>query len=377
MKIRSLVFLTIFLWTAACGPLSGDQAPGGLAPAAGPTAVLAAGTDSPSTPVNQATADAPTPVCPNPDCVVATPMYQRSNPLRFSLPTPGANPVSIWRPPQYPVPWALGPFDHFYFARPIAADEVNWPLANYRYGGVFFPGVTHTGVDLDAKEGTAVLAAGPGTVVWADWGLFSFTPGNLSDPYGMAVVIRHDFGYRGQPLYTVYAHMRAILAHVGERVQTGTQIGEVGSTGATTGPHLHFEVRIGENSYYDTRNPELWIAPAEGWGVLVGRVMYNDHKLITNDPVYVTSQATGHQWVVDTYGPEAVNSDDYYQENMAISDLSAGVYKLEIIYSQKSYKTQVNVLPGQITYFSFRGEYGYSMEPPPLPTPDIATPPAP
>ena len=86
-------------------------------------------------------------------------------PFRFVLPTPGAEPVSGWRPPLYPVPWAISSYDHFYFARPIAADNVNWPLAEYRYGGVFFaPNVVHTGVDIDAEEGTPILAAGSGTV---------------------------------------------------------------------------------------------------------------------------------------------------------------------------------------------------------------------
>ncbi|MGE5377490.1 MAG: M23 family metallopeptidase, partial [Bacteroidota bacterium] len=105
-------------------------------------------------------------------------------PFRFVLPTPGAEPVSGWRPPLYPIPWAVSAYDHFYFARPIAADNVNWPLADYRYGGVFFaPNIVHTGVDIDANKGTPILAAGPGTVVSADWGLFSEVPGNISDPY--------------------------------------------------------------------------------------------------------------------------------------------------------------------------------------------------
>ena len=124
-------------------------------------------------------------------------------PLRFDLPTPGAEPVSSWRPPLYPVPWAVSPFDHFYFARPIGADNVNWPLADYRYGGIFFANIVHTGVDIPDDKGTPILAAGPGTVVWAGWGLFTEAPLNQDDPYGQAVAIRHDFGYRVQQLYTV------------------------------------------------------------------------------------------------------------------------------------------------------------------------------
>ena len=71
-------------------------------------------------------------------------------PFQIELPARGAPPVTDWRPPLYPVPWAIAPYDHFYFARPIAANEINWPLANYRYGGVFFEDVVHTGVDIDA-----------------------------------------------------------------------------------------------------------------------------------------------------------------------------------------------------------------------------------
>ncbi len=152
-------------------------------------------------------------------------------PFQFSLPTPGAEPVSGWRPPLYPIPWAMSPYDHFYFARPIAADNVNWPLAQYRYGGVFFaPKIVHTGVDIDAEFGTPILAAGPGTVVSSDWGLYTEAPGNQSDPYGMAVVIRHDFGYNDQTLYTVYAHMSKLLAVVGSHVETGDVLGLVGDT---------------------------------------------------------------------------------------------------------------------------------------------------
>ncbi|MEN9563799.1 MAG: hypothetical protein RIR73_2043, partial [Chloroflexota bacterium] len=103
-------------------------------------------------------------------------------PFQFSLPTPGAEPVTNWRPPLYPVPWAISPYDHFFFTRPIAADQTNWPIADYRYGGVFFGrNIVHTGIDIPSPEGTPILAAGPGTVVWADWGLFMEIPGDNTD----------------------------------------------------------------------------------------------------------------------------------------------------------------------------------------------------
>ncbi|MEW6085026.1 MAG: M23 family metallopeptidase [Chloroflexota bacterium] len=294
-------------------------------------------------------------------------------PFRFVLPTPGAEPVSGWRPPLYPIPWAVSPYDHFYFARPIAADNVNWPLAEYRYGGVFFaPNIVHTGVDIDAAEGAPILAAGAGTVVSANWGLYTGVEGNETDPYGKAVVVRHDFGYKGQPLFTIYAHMSEIIAIQGQRVETGDVLGLVGDTGATTGPHLHFEVRLGANSFYNTFNPELWMAPPQGWGVLVGRITDEKGNLLNQYPVEVRplpSEVPLRK--VITYAQESVNSDPYYQENLVLSDLPAGIYKVLMNYKDKDVQMFVEIFPGQVTYFSFTDEEGFQIVPPPVPTLDF------
>lgn len=291
-------------------------------------------------------------------------------PFQFNLPTPGAEPVSGWRPPLYPIPWAMSPYDHFYFARPIAADNINWPLAEYRYGGVFFaPKIVHTGVDIDAEQGTPILAAGRGTVVSADWGLYTEAPGNQSDPYGMAVVVRHDFGYKDQNLYTIYAHMSKILAVVGSHVETGDVLGLVGDTGATTGPHLHFEVRVGKNTFYNTYNPELWMTPPQGWGVLVGRLTDEKGKLLNQ--LYVQVQSTAPKAplrTVRTYGIGAVNSDSYYQENLVLGDLPAGIYKITLKYNDEDKQAWVDIFPGQVSYFTFEGENGFNAIRPPAPT---------
>ena len=294
-------------------------------------------------------------------------------PFRFFLPTPGAEPVLGWRPPLYPIPWAVSAYDHFYFARPIAADNVNWPLAEYRYGGVFFaPNIVHTGVDIDAEEGTPILATGAGTVVSADWGLFSEVPGNISDPYGQAVVIRHDFGYKDQPLFTVYAHMSKIITVVGQHVETGDVLGLVGDTGITTGPHLHFEVRWGGNTFYNTYNPELWMAPPQGWGVLVGRMTDEDGELLNLYPVEVRPMPSEVPLrKVLTYAKGAANSDAYYQENLVLSDLPAGLYKIAFEYLDKNLQFWVDIYAGQITYFTFTDEDGFQVVPPPIPTLDF------
>jgi murein DD-endopeptidase MepM/ murein hydrolase activator NlpD len=188
------------------------------------------------------------------------------------------------------------------------------------------------------------------------------------------VAIRHDFGYHAQPLYTVYAHMRAVDAAIGQRVETGQSLGEVGDTGYTTGPHLHFEVRIGENSYYATRNPELWIAPAQGWGVLAGRIMEQNRQLNHSAQVFIRSLTTNREWIVNTYGPDAVRPDDYYNENMVISDLPAGHYTVKVVVDGKAYKTEAEIFPGRVSYVSYRHTYGFSTELPPPPPLETVTP---
>ena len=245
-------------------------------------------------------------------------------PFQIELPARGAPPVTDWRPPLYPIPWAITPYDHFYFARPIAADEINWPLASYRYGGVFFENVVHTGVDIDAPYGTPILAAGPGTVVWADWGLFLETPGAIEDPYGMAVVVRMDFGHKDEPLYSVYAHMSEIIAIRGQHVETGDVLGLVGTTGATTGPHVHFEVRWANNSFHHTYNPELWMVPPEGWGVLVGQLTNSAGDFLHLLDVKVQNTVSGETRIVRTYGGGAVNPDPYYRREPGPERLACG-----------------------------------------------------
>jgi murein DD-endopeptidase MepM/ murein hydrolase activator NlpD len=89
----------------------------------------------------------------------------------------------------------------------------------------------HPGIDLAAPMGTPVDAAAAGQVTHAG-------PGGS---YGNLVTIRHANGYE-----TRYAHLSKVLVHEGDKVGVGTEIGEVGSTGLSIGPHLHFEARHDE-----------------------------------------------------------------------------------------------------------------------------------
>ncbi len=153
----------------------------------------------------------------------------------------------------------------------------------------------------------------------------------------------------------------------GQHVETGEAIGLAGETGNVTGPHLHFELRLGENSYFDTRNPELWIVPPIGWGVLVGRVTDTNGELVTGQQIIVTDPDTGQNWFARTYGAEAINQDQYYNENLVIGDLPAGNYLLRTAYAGISHRLEIEIRPGLVTYFVFRGYQSFQVTEPPIP----------
>ena len=88
----------------------------------------------------------------------------------------------------------------------------------------------HKGVDLACDIGNPVYATGDGVVERTDLGL-------PRKGYGKQILLDHEFGYK-----TRYAHLSRILVKPGERVVRGQKIAEVGNTGGTTGPHLHYEV---------------------------------------------------------------------------------------------------------------------------------------
>ena len=299
------------------------------------------------------------------------------DPLTFVFPEAAPPAVSAWRPPLYPVPWAPTPHDHFYFSRPIAADEINWPDPNYRYGGVFFEDVVHTGIDIPAELGTPVLAVADGKVEWAGYGLYRGIQGDTSDPYGLAVLIRHNFSFQGQQLYTVYGHLQQVDVRHGEQVTLGQQVGQVGQTGKVTGPHLHFEVRVGNGDYFSTLNPELWLVPPTGWGVAAARIMDTPGALYADERVRFISMETGQVWLVQPYSGAEAHSDPYYHENMVISDLPAGMYEVRMEYGTEIFNHFIQIYPGRVTYFTFQGRHGFKDDLPPNPAADFSPPPSP
>lgn len=99
-----------------------------------------------------------------------------------------------------------------------------------RYHPVLRISRPHKGIDIAARIGEPILAPARGRVVFA---------GNRSNGYGNMVEIDHGYGY-----ITRYAHASRLRVHTGEEVERGQQIADVGNTGLTSGPHLHYEVEV-------------------------------------------------------------------------------------------------------------------------------------
>jgi len=102
-------------------------------------------------------------------------------------------------------------------------------FASIRYHPILHQNLPHEGIDITAAYGTRIIAPAEGHVIQVGW----------ENGYGLMVVLDHGHG-----LETRYAHMSRTAAHVGQAVKRGDLLGYVGSTGLSTGPHLHYEVRV-------------------------------------------------------------------------------------------------------------------------------------
>ncbi len=111
---------------------------------------------------------------------------------------------------------------------PVGSGYFNWPVGQHYLSGFDFS-ASHLGIDIAAGVGTPVYSADGGTVVYAGWN---------DSGYGNLVAIDHNNGYK-----TIYAHLNSISVACGQNIGSGALVGMSGSTGKSTGGHLHFEIR--------------------------------------------------------------------------------------------------------------------------------------
>ncbi len=280
-----------------------------------------------------------------------------------------ATPVGF-RPPPMPVPLSLHPDDHYWLARPLPSGSRNYYLEWYPFGtDVLMPELApyriHHGLDFPNEPGTPVLAASSGTVIHA--GPLP-SPRNGVNYYGNTVIIKHDWQWLGQDVYTLYAHTLELFVDVGDYVVQGQLLAGVGSSGEVSGPHLHLEVRVGNNTYGDTRNPALWLAPFEGHGTLAGRFVDRRGRMIPGASVEVrpvdVETAVRLQRTYDL----SVRSDDVWRENFVVPDLPAGKYILLVGIGEAMYRRDIEILPGRTNFVVISTEFEFEPTPTPEPT---------
>jgi murein DD-endopeptidase MepM/ murein hydrolase activator NlpD len=277
----------------------------------------------------------------------------------INSPTPGTNvdvngtPLPTWTPP--PADPSVQIADHYHFQRPIGADGTNYLDRTYPYGGT--QGNTrqvHHGVDLENPSGTPILAAGDGVVFYAGSDAESVF-GPAPNYYGNLVVIQHNFNSpEGQSVFTLYGHMQSTNVQTGQAVQTGQVIGFVGSTGVAIGPHLHFEVRIGDpHNFNATRNPDLWIYPFQRNGTLAGRVTDASGNLLYQATVQVRAVNSRNVHYSFTYPDNTVTGDDTFHENFTLGDLFSTYYEVSVNDGQRvRFQKIIFVYPNRTTWIN-------------------------
>lgn len=250
----------------------------------------------------------------------------------------------------------------FLLARPIGPNGRYTIDPSYRYGD-YRQAVQHThrGVDFLNSTGTPVLAAAAGEVVVAGDDLV--TPyGPWKNYYGNLVILEHQLAGYSEPIFTLYGYLSEVSVEEGDAVAAGQEIGLVGMSGGAPGSTLHFEVRVGENSYQVARNPELWLEllsdeREQSLGALAGRVLDSEGNYEAVDNL-VVEQLAGpglpaiDQFYLRTYEKKELRGSSPWEESFALGDLPAGEY--QITFMLNGIRQQVvEVEPGMLTMVTF------------------------
>jgi hypothetical protein len=218
----------------------------------------------------------------------------------------------------------------------------------------------HQGVEFNNPEGTPVHAVGDGLVVFA----------GPAEAGANTVAIRHDRKWQDSYVYTVYYHNSSLAVKTGERVQAGDLIARVGHTGRATNDHLHLEVHVAatmdsvqivnkDNRFPSfTVNPQLWIEPLPGTGIVAGKVVDATGKAIPGARVYGLVQPYPEETpysFAETYQDKA-HSDPAYGDQFAVGDVPAGRYLLGVEINGKKVWRTVNVQAGKVSWVEFKAE---------------------
>jgi len=252
---------------------------------------------------------------------------------------------------------------HPWFRRPIAAVDQPYIDQTYRFGstmgGNFQP---HQGVEFNNPDGTPVHAIGDGIVVYS----------GPAEAGANTIAIRHDRKLRTAEgdrfVFSVYYHNSKLLAQVGQRVRIGDVIALVGNTGRATNDHLHLEVHVAPTTDSSkivdpsvryppyNANPELWIEPLPGTGLVAGQAWDSNRQPVLQARIYglvkPEPQETPFSFI-ETYGSRN-HTDPVYDEHFAVSDVPVGEYVLGMEIEGRRVSRRIRVAAGQLTWVEFR-----------------------
>jgi len=252
---------------------------------------------------------------------------------------------------------------HTWFARPVALGDQSYIDQTYRYGSTMGGNFQqHQGVEFNGGEGSITRAIGDGVVVHA----------RAAEAGALTVVIRHDRRLEANDssyyVFSAYYHHSALLVTEGQRVRAGDPIGRIGNTGRATNDHLHLEVHaVPVDSVqlvvdpavryppYST-NPELWIAPRPGTGIVAGRVWDAAGEPVLQARVYglVKPEPAETPFAfAETYGTRA-RGTPVYHEHFAVGDVPPGEYVLWVEIGGQPVRRTVRVEAGKLTWVEFR-----------------------
>jgi murein DD-endopeptidase MepM/ murein hydrolase activator NlpD len=285
-------------------------------------------------------------------------------PVGTPTPTPTPVPRTVLVPDDFPD--FTQAEDHFWFNRPFSNTFQTWGSYYYPYGtnawGQYF---WHFGVDIQNPQYTPILAVGDGTIIHAGSDL-ERPLGPWPDFYGQAVVIEHERRWNDLPVYTLYGHVSEVLVQVGQSVKAGDPVALVGQLGVALGPHLHLEVRVGAGTYYDTRNPDFWVRPDPGFGVVAGRVVDHEGYFVPQQLVTLHRAETPSKFwrQTFTYPDNVVNSDDAYGETFSFSDVPAGRYLVKTAFDGHQLTIPITVSTQRTTFVLLEQTQPPKIDPP-------------
>ncbi len=270
-------------------------------------------------------------------CPESVPPADYASYVRSDLPWPDGNDALPARP-QLRAPLSTSDETRFNWGFPYGSD------GSGRY-------LLHNGLDMTQWPGAPVLAVADGTVVVAGPDTTE-RYGLRCDWYGQLVVLELDERWNGEPVFALYGHVRGLLVEPGQRVAAGEPLAEIGAGGVATVPHLHLEIRLGENAYGATRNPVLWLGPDEANGVVAGRFLDADGHAwegVRMTLIDVTGAADFlTTWTYLDDAQHLIAPDEQWAENFVFGAVPPGEYDLYSVIDGVEYRQRLSVTAGEI-----------------------------